>query len=113
MAAKALYSEYLRIAFENPHLANPSISNISYSQLKFNDDSLMFEKYELFVTLMVNAYEEIFFLSKDKALRHEIISNLAYHKEYFSSYHYTSSDYIKSVGINIKPLIQKLMKGIY
>jgi hypothetical protein len=111
MAAKAVYANYLALAFENPQFANPDVSVVDYDALTLNGSRIDFEKYEWFVTVMANAYEEISFLSKGTSWETEIKSNLDYHRAYFRSDHYRNSAYLENVGASLRPMIRDLMEN--
>jgi hypothetical protein len=52
---------YLRLAFENPKLSDPTLhlADFNYEALTIDGSPEMFQKYELFVDTILNASEEI------------------------------------------------------
>mgnify|MGYP003382424093 CR=1 FL=1 len=107
-SAKALYAEYQVLAFENPEMANPSLSSVDYDALTFDGDRLKFEKYEWFVSYMETMAEEIFALSKQRDWYYTLLEQLRYHQAYFSSAHYEASGYFRNVTPQIGELITQL-----
>ena len=59
--ANELWREYLRLAFENPKLSDPTLhlADFNYEALTIDGSPEMFQKYELFVDTILNASEEI------------------------------------------------------
>jgi hypothetical protein len=110
IAAKAVYAEYLRLAFDHPEFANPKIAEVDYVALTFNGDRVQFERYEWFVSFMVSAYEEIDELTRDSSWQTEIEANLRYHQGYFASEHYRRSGYVQNLGSRMARLVQRLFQ---
>ena len=77
--AKEIYRDYLKLAFDNPELANPRGFD-NPSNLNQN------ERYRWFVAFMLNSCDEIArSKSKDKGWRKTIIEDLRFHKVYLKS----------------------------
>jgi hypothetical protein len=79
--AKAIYRDYLKLAFENPELANPY-----RGALKRKDDLKQDERYRWFVAFMLNSCGEIA-RSKpgDETWRKAILEDLKMHNDYLKS----------------------------
>ena len=79
--ASALYADYLSHAMQNPRLASACI------EVPQKDNSTEeFESYEWFVSLMLNACEQILDLTKgDKEWEATISAQLTYHSDYLLS----------------------------
>jgi|HubBroStandDraft_6_1064221.scaffolds.fasta_scaffold508162_2 hypothetical protein len=98
--AKAIYRDYLKLAFENPELANPSESGLNVSSLVASPPSASsdkerwtkYERYRWFVAFMLNACDEIASSQRarvfwrNRALWRKAISgDLQFHNEYLMS----------------------------
>jgi hypothetical protein len=76
--AKGIYRDYLKLAFENPVLANPS--------LEHKGDLKRDERYRWFVAFMLNACDEIALsIRRNPAWRKVICEDLKFHRDYLLS----------------------------
>jgi hypothetical protein len=74
--AKSLYRDYLKLAFENPTLAIPGSEN---KKLIEQDD------YRWFVSILLNACDEILYCIDDDIWRTVVATELRYHTLYLRS----------------------------
>ena len=100
------YRDFLCLALEHPDLANPSLHKVDYQGLTFDGDRMKFEKYDWYVTLMLNVCAEI---ARTDPKKQDMITNtLTLHKDYFCSEYWKSTfdeDYWN-------PRMRKLLKKV-
>ena len=80
--AKALYHDYMLLSLENPLLASPELGTFDHGACTINGDRLLYDQYEWFVGLLLDAGEEILRLRPTQAWRNTIERQLGYHAEY-------------------------------
>lgn len=95
--AKEIYADYLKFSFENPRFADPSLARVDYVEKTFDESGELFGKYEWFVSYMIMAYEEIYFLSDEPSWANTMRENLANHARYFASDHFERSGYFSHI----------------
>ncbi len=108
-SAKSIYANYLRMAFDYPHYANPALSEIDYDAQTLNGSRVEFEKYEWFVASVVMACEEIFHLSDNPACRSSIMADLRFHRAYFCCDHFRSQSYLQNVDAEVGEIIETIV----
>jgi len=94
--ANELWREYLRLAFENPKLSDPTLhlADFNYEALAIDGSPEMFQKYELFVDTILNASEEILEVSPTKEWDAAVRLQLKLHCCYLLSPHFLNSGYL-------------------
>ena len=95
--ANELWREYLRLAFENPKLSDPTLhlADFNYEALTIDGSPEMFQKYELFVDTILNASEEILEVSPTREWDAAVRIQLGLHRSYLLSPHFLNSGYLK------------------
>ena len=95
--ANELWREYLRLAFDNPKLSDPTLrlADFNYEALTIDGSPEMFQKYELFVDTILNASEEILEVSPTKEWDAAVRLQLKLHCCYLLSPHFLNSGYLK------------------
>jgi hypothetical protein len=87
--AKDVYRDYLRLAFENPKLANPHAQNLKGDVQKQDEQrqgQQYSEEYRWFVAFMMNSCDEIARSRRgDEGWRNTILEDLKMHAEYLKS----------------------------
>lgn len=107
-SAKEMHGEYIRLALENPTLANPDISGIDCQAMTLGGDRVAFERYEWFISYMLLSFEEALHLSPDPSWFQTIESNLKMHTNYLKSEYFQSSGYLDNLDGRIVRLIRNL-----
>jgi len=94
--ANELWREYLRLAFENPKLSDPTLhlADFNYEALTIDGSPEMFQKYELFVDTILNASEEILEVSPTREWDAAVRIQLGLHRGYLLSPHFLNSGYL-------------------
>ena len=92
--AKDWFHDYEVRCFENPKFANPTLAEYDYAQRTIDGDPLMFEKYEWFVSLMLNAGEAITELTPTADWRNSVKSQVKFHHDYLRSSHVQQAEYL-------------------
>ncbi len=81
--------EYEKLCFEYPKFANTKLLGtdaINFEDRHINGDKILFEKYQWFVALMLEACDEmIHAFGKEKDWKRYLIHHLEYHKPYLKS----------------------------
>lgn len=91
--ASGLYGDYLALAVQYPRLASACCEGARKNRSTRDE----FESYEWFISLMLNAFEQILDLTEgDMIWRKAITDQITYHRDYISSKgfvrgHYSSS----------------------
>ncbi len=95
--ANELWREYLRLAFDNPKLSDPTLqlADFDYEDLTIDGSSELFQKYELFVDTILNASEEILEVSPTKEWDAAVRIQLKLHRDYLLSPHFLNSGYLE------------------
>lgn len=95
--ANELWREYLRLAFENPKLSDPTLhlADFNYEALTIDSSPEMFQKYELFVDTILNASEEILEVSPTREWDTAVRIQLKLHRSYLRSPHFLNSGYLE------------------
>ena len=95
--AKAIWREYLKLAFEYPKLASGNIHKMSPDE---------FSKYEWFIGHLLWGVEEVLFFSdKDQIWQENIRQQLLFHREYFRT-----SEAFQTELKGYNPAVQQLVK---
>ena len=95
--ANGLWREYLRLAFENPKLSDPTLhlADFNYEALTIDGSPETFQKYELFVDVILNASEEILEVSPTREWDAAVRLQLKLHRSYLLSPHFLNSGYLE------------------
>ena len=106
--ANELWREYLRLAFENPKLSDPTLhlADFNYEALTIDGSPEMFQKYELFVDTILNASEEILEVSPTKEWDAAVRLQLKLHCCYLLSPHFLNSGYLKQYTPKFRAFLQ-------
>jgi hypothetical protein len=109
--ANELWREYLRLAFDNPKLSDPTLNlaGFNYEDLTIDGSPETFQKYELFVDTVLNASEEILeVLPKewDAAVRIQ----LRLHHGYLRSPHFLNSGYLEQYTPKFRAFMQETLR---
>jgi hypothetical protein len=95
--ANELWREYLRLAFENPKLSDPTLhlADFNYEALTIDGSPEIFQKYEVFVDTILNASEEILEVLPTKEWIAAVRIELRPHRGYLLSRHFQNSGYLE------------------
>jgi hypothetical protein len=106
--ANELWREYLRLAFENPKLSDPTLhlADFNYEALTIDGSPEMFQKYELFVDTILNASEEILEVSPTREWDAAVRLQLKLHRGYLMSPHFLNSGYLKQYTPKFRAFMQ-------
>lgn len=83
--AKELWRGYEKACFEHPEFANPELLAVDYDKKTIDGDRLRFEKYDWFVSLFLNASEEIFYMTNRRDWRHTLRYSVQAHRGFLLS----------------------------
>lgn len=106
--ANELWREYLRLAFENPKLSDPTLhlADFNYAALTVDGSKEMFQKYELFVDTILNASEEILEVQPSKEWDTAVRIQLKLHRAYLLSPHFLNSGYLEQYTPKFRSFIK-------
>jgi hypothetical protein len=106
--ANELWREYLRLAFEHPKLSDPTLhlADFDYEALTVDGSKELFQKYELFVDVILNASEEILEVSPTKEWDAAVRLQLELHRAYLRSPHFLKSGYLEQYTPKFRAFIQ-------
>jgi len=95
--ANELWRETLRLGFDNPKLADPTLNlaEFDYVNLTVDGSKETFQKYELFVDTILNASEEILDVSPTREWKAAVRIQLGQHRAYLLSDHFKGSGYLE------------------
>jgi len=80
--AKEFWRGFEQSCFANPDLADPSHFTIDFTKKTIDGDKLKFEKYDWFISLFLNAAEEIFYMTNRRDWRNALAVTLRTHREF-------------------------------
>ena len=111
--ANELWRETLRLGFENPKLADPTmnLADFDYVNLTVDGSKETFQKYELFVDTILNASEEILDVSPTKEWRAAVRIQLRQHRDYLLSDHFKSSGYLEQYTPKFRAFMDETLAG--
>jgi len=102
--AKDIYRDYLRLAFDNPKLANPRAFE-NPERLKQD------EKYRWFVAFMLNSCDEIARSQpEDNSWRKAIIEDLKFHVDYLKSSQFKEDGGRSLYSLELRDIIDDVIK---
>jgi hypothetical protein len=106
--ANELWREYLRLAFENPKLSDPTLhlADFDYEALTIDGSPEMFQKYELFVDTILNASEEILEVLPSREWDAAVRIQLKLHRVYLLSPHFLNSGYLEQYTPKFRSFIK-------
>lgn len=81
-AAKALYKDYLKLAFDEPEYALATYKSVESSPNRAED--LKYEKYQNYVSYMLFAVEEILDLDNSAKWEETLLAQMQYHSTYLA-----------------------------
>ena len=110
--ANELWREYLRLAFDNPKLSDPTLdlADFNYEALTIDGSPEMFQKYELFVDTILNASEEILEVSPTREWDTAVRIQLKLHRSYLRSPHFLKSGYLEQYTPKFRAFLQDALK---
>lgn len=111
--ANELWRETLRLGFDNPKLADPTmnLADFDYVNLTVDGSKETFQKYELFVDTILNASEEILDVSPTKEWRAAVRIQLRQHRDYLLSDHFKSSGYLEQYTPKFRAFMDETLAG--
>jgi hypothetical protein len=83
--AHGWFHDYEVRCFENPRFANPELAKIDFVEGTFDGEKESFEKYEWFVSLMLNAGEAILNVRPTSDWKNSVKSQIKFHHAYLNS----------------------------
>ena len=109
--ANELWREYLRLAFENPKLSDPTLhlADFNYEALSVDGSPEMFQKYELFVDVILNASEEILEVSPTREWDAAVRLQLKLHRAYLLSPPFLKSGYLEQYTPKFRAFLQTVL----
>jgi hypothetical protein len=110
--ANELWREYLRLAFDNPKLSDPTLklAEFNYDDLTIDGSPEMFQKYELFVDTVLNASEEILEVLPSKEWDAAVRIQLRLHRDYLLSRHFLNSGYLEQYTPKFRAFMQDTLR---
>jgi hypothetical protein len=93
--AHELWRDYLRLAIDNPKLADPTLrlSEFDYHKLTIDGSPELFQKYEWFVGTLLDACVEILDFMPTTEWKMTLRGQLRLHRDYLRSAHFRSSEF--------------------
>jgi hypothetical protein len=114
--ARELYRDYLKIAFEYPQLANPSLGKFDFAQRTIDDDRKDFERYEWFISFLLDACDEILRTDTQTArmnTRSEwyetIRTQISFHRGYLTSDYLREQGYLAQYSPKLREIIEQTL----
>ena len=105
--AHELRRDYLRLAFDHPKLADPSLhlADFDYHKPTIDGSAELFQKYEWFMGTLLDACVEILDFMPTKEWRATLRSQLQLHRDYLRSPHFLNSEF----SVQYNPRFQKFI----
>ena len=109
--ANELWRETLRLGFDNPKLADPTmhLADFDYVALTVDGSKETFQRYELFVDTILNASEEILDVSRTKEWEAAARIQLRQHRAYLLSDHFKSSGYLEQYTPRFRAFMEETL----
>lgn len=109
--ANELWRETLRLGFDNPKLADPTmhLADFDYVALTVDGSKETFQKYELFVDTILNASEEILDVSRTKEWEAAVRIQLRQHRAYLLSDHFKRSGYLEQYTPRFRAFMEETL----
>jgi hypothetical protein len=95
--AHALWSDYLKIAFEHPAFADPTkgLAQFDYENQTINGSKELFQRYEWFTDFALDSSEEVWAINRDKERwDRSVRDQIRLHRDYLKSEHYRGEGYL-------------------
>jgi hypothetical protein len=107
-----LWRETLRLAFDNPKLADPTLAlaDFNYDEMTIDGSKETFQKYELFVDTILNASEEILQVLPTKEWDSAVRLQLKQHRAYLLSTHFQTSGYLEQYTPRFRAFMHDVLK---
>jgi hypothetical protein len=111
--ANELWRETLRLGFDNPKLADPSLklAAFDYVELTVDGSKESFQKYELFVDTILNASEEILGVNPTAEWQAAVRIQLQQHRDYLLSHHFKESGYLNQYTPKFRAFMDDTLRG--
>jgi hypothetical protein len=111
--ANELWRETLRLAFENPKLADPTLrlADFDYENRTVDGSVELFQKYEIFVDTMLNASDEILGVTPSKEWQASVRIQLLPHRDYLQSRHFLTSGYLEQYPERFRLFVERVLKA--
>ena len=106
--ANELWREILRLGFDNPKLANPTLklAEFDYEGKTVDGSPELFQKYEVLVDTVLNASEEILEVLPTKEWIAAVRIELRPHRNYLMSPHFQNSGYLEQYTPKFRAFMQ-------
>ena len=110
--ANELWRETLRLGFDNPTLADPSLelATFDYEALTVDGSKETFQKYEMFVDTILNASEEILQVLPTREWHVAVRIQLRQHRDYLLSSHFRHSGYLEQYTPRFRAYMDDVLK---
>jgi hypothetical protein len=110
--ANELWREYLRLAFDNPRLSDPTLglAQFDYQNRTVDGDPELFQKYELFVDTILNASDEILDVAPSREWHASVRLQLQTHRAYLTSPQFLNSGYLDQYSSRLRAFMQDVLK---
>src|ERR1700687_277440 len=95
--AHALWSDYLKLAFEHPAFADPTkgLPGFDYENTTINGSKGLCQQYEWFTDFALHSSEEVWAINRDKEWwDRSVRDQIRLHRDYLKSEHYRGEGYL-------------------
>ena len=103
--AAMLYAGQCEAALANPQFSNPELGKLDLRDKTFDGEKAQFERYEWYVARLVYALDGAMRLAPYQQWRAVTKTQLANHKQYFSSEYYVRQGYLAHYSRRMRKLI--------
>jgi hypothetical protein len=111
--ASELFRDYERRCFDNPVFANPNLARFDYVNLTVDNDSKTFERYQWFVSLMLNAARTILALRPTRDWRNLMRAQFKQHHAYLRSTYFAQTGYLdRHFDRNFRALVKQALREV-
>jgi hypothetical protein len=110
--ARDLWRESVRVAFEYPQLADPSLNLGDFNnEAKTIDGSAeLFQKYEMYMDTILTASEEVLDVLPTKEWEKTVRNELKQHRDYLRSPHFQNSGFREQYTPKFRAYIEEVVK---
>jgi hypothetical protein len=105
--AATLYASQCDAALANPQFSNPELGKLDLRDKTFDGEKAQFERYEWYVARLIYVLDGAMRLAPYQQWRAVARTQLANHKQYFSSEYYVRQDYLAHYSARMRKLIQQ------
>ena len=110
--ARELWRESLRLAFEYPQLADPSLKlgDFNYEAKTVNGSAELFQKYEMYMDTILTASEEVLAVLPSAEWEKTVRNELKQHRDYLRSPHFQNSGFREQYTPKFRAYVDEVVK---